>query len=459
MKLSIVNRSKLNQESRLDSEYYKPQALAAETRVVSKPYRLSGKLFDVFSGPFGSTVTTDKYDQTTNLRYVRGKDVWDFFIDDSDPVNIQDSLFDKLTQFHLKPLDILITVVGMNFGKSALVFSDDCPSIFSCKSSLIRNVKMNPFYLTAYFSCKYGYALIRRGQRGAAQPGINLFDLRNIPVPVVSDDFQDEIEKLVLKSREIRKDSSKQYRQAEQLLLSQLGLQDWNPSHTLAYVRNFSKLARARRMDAEHFQPRYDDVIKHISAYHPQRLSMLTTQIIETVKFDERQKYRYIEIGDVNTSNGEIGYTERQVRDLPPNAKIKVKGGELIVSKVRPTRGAIGVVPDDCRDNGVCSTAFAVLDVPSPAREFLQIYLRSIIGRTLLEQPCKGTSYPTIDDTDVKALPVPTISTQTQETISELVSRSRHTQREAKAILERAKRAVEIAIEEGEEKAMALLNE
>lgn len=113
MQLSIVNRSKLNPESRLDSEYYKPQALAAETSVVFRPHWLSGKLFDVCSGPFGSTVTTDKYDQTTNLRYIRGKDVYDFFVDDADPVNIQKSLFGELTQYHLKSLDILATVVGM----------------------------------------------------------------------------------------------------------------------------------------------------------------------------------------------------------------------------------------------------------------------------------------------------------------------------------------------------------
>ena len=53
--------------------------------------------------------------------------------------------------------------------------------------------------------------------------------------------------------------------------------------------------------------------------------------------------------------------TEREVKDLPPNAKIKLKGGELIISKVRPTRGAIGVVPDDCQENAVCSSAFVVI--------------------------------------------------------------------------------------------------
>jgi|GEM_PF-2258050 len=80
MQISIVNRSKLNPEMRIDSEYYKPSALAAEIEVVSKKYLPSGKLFDVCSGPFGSTVTTDKYDQTTNLRYIRGKDVIDFLL-------------------------------------------------------------------------------------------------------------------------------------------------------------------------------------------------------------------------------------------------------------------------------------------------------------------------------------------------------------------------------------------
>jgi len=100
---------------------------------------------------------------------------------------------------------------------------------------------------------------------------------------------------------------------------------------------------------------------------------------------------------------------------------------------------------------------FVVLDVAPPVREFLQVYLRSTIGRALLEQPCKGTSYPTIEDADVRALPIPTIAIQTQERISELVSRSHLARQEAKALLEKAKRAVEIAIEENEERAMEFI--
>lgn len=453
MQLSIVNRSKLNPELRLDAEYYKPDAISVETKIFSRPYCLSGRLFHVYSGPFGSTVTTDKYDKNTNYRYIRGKDVREFFIDDSDPVNIPKPLFDELTQHHLQPLDILVTVVGMNFGKTALVFSDDCPSIFSCKSSLVRDVKINPFYLTAYLSCKYGYALIRRRQRGAAQPGINLFDLRSIPIPVVSEGFQTETEKLVLKSRVAINDSAKQYIQAEQLLLAELGLQNWNPSHTLSYVQSYSQATRTQRMDAEHFQPKYDEALGRIAKFSPKMLSTYGVQVLDVVKFDEEKKYRYIEIGDVNIATGEVGFTEREVKDLPPNAKIKINGGELIISKVRPTRGAIGVIPDDCRENGVCSSAFTVFSTPSPIREFLQVYLRFPVGKALLEKSSKGTSYPTIDDIDVKTLLVPTIEQSIIEKISTLVRQSHEVRREAKLLLEKAKRAVEIVIEEGEDRA------
>jgi type I restriction enzyme S subunit len=244
---------------------------------------------------------------------------------------------------------------------------------------------------------------------------------------------------------------------AEQLLLSELRLQDWKSHHILSYVGNYNHTVQAHRIDAEHFQPKFDEIRRHISMYHPQRLSKLASPIVDGLSFDEQQKYRYIEIGDVNTSNGKVAFTEREVKDLPPNAKIKVKGGELIISKVRPTRGAIGVVPEECQINGVCSSAFVVLDVSSPVREFLQVYLRSIIGRTLLEQSCKGTSYPTIEDIDVINLSIPTLSIETQESISALVRKSHITRKNAEVILGKAKHAIEIAVEENEEKALQYL--
>lgn len=83
--------------------------------------------------------------------------------------------------------------------------------------------------------------------------------------------------------------------------------------------------------------------------------------------------------------------------------------------------------------------------------------LRSPVGKTQLEKPSKGTSYPTIDDADVKNVLIPTLAQPTVEKIATLVQQSFTARSNAKALLERAKRAVEIAIEEGEGEAMASL--
>ncbi len=461
MQLSIVNRSKLNPETRVDAEYYKPQALAAEAIVVTKPHWVSGRLFNLISGPFGSTVTTDKYDSKSNLRYIRGKDVYDFFIDDSDPVNIQKPLFDELTQYHLQPFDILVTVVGMNFGKSAIVFPDNCPSIFSCKSSLIRNIKINPFYLTTYFSCKYGYALIRRRQRGAAQPGINLFDLKNIPVPIVSDDFQSVIERLVLKSREIKKESIEEYLQAENLLLSELGLQEWKPARALTYVRSYSQAAKAQRMDAEYYHPKYQEMLDKIPSQV--RFDHLGNLIAYAKGFEVGGSaytdsgvpfWRVSNLSKHGLDDSNANFVNQELYEsLRPN--YEPQQGEILLSKdatpglayylEHPTQGIIS--------SGILR--LKITDTIPP--HYLEFVLNSLFVQMQIEQDAGGSIIKHWKPSEVCKTLIPRLSDDKEKEIADLVQKSHAARREAKAILEKAKRAIEIAIEENEERAIEFI--
>ena len=452
---STIPFTRLKRAKRIDSEYYQPKYLALDELHKRGQWLPIRKYLDLCEYGISIKMNEDGDGQ----KIFRMDDLKNGFVFD---IQMKYAPIDEETfqKFRLQHNDILFNRVNSEefVGRTGIFKLRGNYVLASYLVRLRTNNTISPDALNLFLNSRYGVLSIRRlSRRAVNQANVNAQELQSILMPRFSSDMQSALTKCSDYSWGLFAEAERLYLQAEQLLISELGLQNWKPKHTLTYFRNYSQATLARRMDAEHFQPKFDEVARHISAYHPQRLSKLATQIIEAVKFDEQQKYRYIEISDVNTSNGEIGYTEREVKDLPPNAKIKVKGGELIVSKVRPTRGAIGVVPNDCRDNSVCSSAFVVLDVPSPIREFLQVYLRSTVGRTLLEQPCKGTSYPTIDDTDIKALPVPAISSKAQERISELVSQSRLARREAKAILVKAKRAVEIAIEEGEDKALQFI--
>ena len=57
------------------------------------------------------------------------------------------------------------------------------------------------------------------------------------------------------------------YAEAQTLLLSELGLADWQPKQQLTFVKNFSDTKDAGRVDADYFQPKYDEIINAIKNY------------------------------------------------------------------------------------------------------------------------------------------------------------------------------------------------
>ena len=160
-----------------------------------------------------------------------------------------------------------------------------------------------------------------------------------------------------------------------------------------------------------------------------------------------QKEYSYIEISDVNAGSGEVTSNSVLGKELPTNAKIKIEGGELLISKVRPTRGAVTIIPMDWKKDFIASGAFSVFDVSYPMGEYLQIVLRSLIGKLQMERPTTGTSYPTITDADVEHILIPILPEKMQQKIAKLVRESHEARKKAKELLEKAKHQVEELVE------------
>ncbi len=169
--------------------------------------------------------------------------------------------------------------------------------------------------------------------------------------------------------------------------------------------------------------------------------------IIDKIDF-----YQYVETGSVNVSNGEITPDELAGEELLGNAKIILKKDDIIISKVRKYRGAITIV----EHNGyIGSGAFTVLKEHGRINKdtFLAfMHSKPILSLTL--KPNTGTSYPVITDEDILNMPVPLIPNDIQEEIKQKVTESFALRRQSKHLLECAKRAVEIAIEQDEQTAI-----
>jgi type I restriction enzyme S subunit len=204
------------------------------------------------------------------------------------------------------------------------------------------------------------------------------------------------------------------------------------------------------RLDAEYYQPKYEEIENHIRQYR-YGFSFIKDQFKQNKSTIDylAEKYNYIEIGDINVSNGTYNYNKIETHDLPANAKIKSEKNNLLISKVRPNRGAISIIDNDIHDL-IVSGAFTVLKEKTDyKKEVLFVYLRlKQIGEWLLKYNV-GTSYPVIKDEDILDLPIPIIAPAVQTEIAVLIKKSFALRAESERLLHEAKETVEREIEKG----------
>ncbi len=314
-------------------------------------------------------------------------------------------------------------------------------------------------FLAVYFNCSFGQGLADSLKTEQMNPYISLVNLAKLPVPLMGTNFQKKIEDIVLGSQKIKSQSDDEYVQAQTILLSELGLAKWQPKHRLTFVKNYSSAQRAERIDAEYFQPKYEAIEEAIKSYANGHTLIrdVFRQNTSTFKIDDEKLYRYVEIGGMNVSNGEIIANEVLGADLPANAKRLLKKGDVIVSKVRTYRGAITIVDE----NGyVGSGAFCVLEENGQInKETLLAFLHSKPLLAWSLKPNTGTSYPVIVDDDILNLPIPILPKEKQDQIQQKVTESFNLRKQSKHLLECAKRAVEMAIEQDEQTAIDWLED
>ena len=309
--------------------------------------------------------------------------------------------------------------------------------------------------MTAFLNTKYGIADIkRRARHSINQSNVNLEEVKRIEIPLLCNQLQNRITSSFNNAVDSIQASEAVYNEAQTLLLAELGLANWQPKQQLTFVKNFSDTESTGRIDAGYFQPKYDEIEKGIENYsdRPTKIRDEFKQNKSTFEVDPEKLYRYVEIGSVNVSNGEIVAEEVLGKDLPANAKRVLRKGDVIISKVRTYRGAITIVQED---GYVGSGAFCVLRENGQInKETLLACLHSKLFLTWSWKPNTGTSYPTLSDDDILDFPIPILPKEKQAEIKQKVIESFNLRKRAKDLLEHAKRAVEIAIEQDEQAAI-----
>lgn len=458
MQYSIVNYSHVSKELfRIEAEYYKPVFLEIENKFKKNP-SLEEFAEKVVCGPFGSTVLDETY-TNSGVKVIRPFNIKNYQIEKENIVYVShNDIEDKQLKTFTKGVIFFSRVGDIKCG----IFTEDeavtiSPNIIAVD---VKKEFYSPYFLTLFFNSKYGFLQIERELKISAQPTVVTERLQKLKLPLVDISFQAHISFVFEKAKDFSLLTEEKYNEAQTLLLSELDLTDYQPKHRLAFVKNYSDTKKAGRTDAEYFQPKYEEIINAVQGYSSgcDTLGNLVHLNDKNFQPKDKERYKYIELANI-ADNGEISDCMiEEGQDLPSRARRKVSTGDVIVSSIEGSSSSIALIQKEY-NQALCSTGFHIIRTKAFSSEVLLVLLKSIVGQLQLKKGCSGTILTAINKNEFSNLTLPKITEESQTRIQKKVIQSFSLRKRSKHLLECAKHAVEMAIEQDEQAAINWLKE
>lgn len=314
-----------------------------------------------------------------------------------------------------------------------------------------------PEYLVTYLNSKYGIKDIRRRARQSInQTNVNPEEVKELFIPLLSEGLQNIIKKSFDEAFDKNVSSQNLYIKAEDLLLEELGLRDFQPSEQGINIKSLKdSFLSTGRLDAEYYQPKYDDYLELIQNYSQGSKPLKKVCNLRDENFEplSDEVYNYIELSNIGKSGDITGATEDIGSQLPSRARRIVNTDDVIISSIEGSLSSCALVTEDY-DNALCSTGFYVINSREINSETLLVLFKSEPMQNILKQGCSGTILTAINKLEFQNIPVPLIEKETQNAIQSLIQQSFTLKAKSEQLLETAKTLVEMAIEQGEEKAL-----
>lgn len=464
LEISIINLSEVtgnDPTKRFDSEFFKKEYKALfkilSNHEVSKASKLCSKITqgpnpNFIEDPSGIPCLTGRNINKGRVTYINS----DYISEDE---------YKNLKRFQILKGDTLITLKGKgSIGKIGYV-TEDKIAVFSRNIGLVRPDTIDSGYLNAFILSKYGKKIIERGETGGTgQSTLTSSYLMNIDIPRLK--IEKEIGDLIVQSEKISKKASQKYDEAENLLLCALGLNDFRSNEVALNVKSFKdSFAKTGRLDAEYFQPKYEEIIGKIKSNQWDLLGNIVniSKSIEpgSATYDELEGLPFYRVSDYNkfglnipAKNLKISYVENNIKLIK---SIKPKKGTILFSK----DGSVGTAYLLTEDlHGVTSGATLQLKIKTKSvikAEYLTLALNSKLVKMQAERDAGGSTILHWRLDEIENVVVPIVDLDIQEKIANLIRESFILKVKSDNLLEVAKCAVEIGIEENEKLAVSYL--
>ena len=456
MQYSIVYFSEVNlhKDKRLDAEHYHPWHLENLRKIKEKAQPLSEFIIHISGGatPLGAVYPEE------GIPFLRVQNIMPNYISDSGIKHLSPSQNQEILRSQLKKDDVLLTITGVSYGKSAVVTDEFVGANINQHSVKMTVRNIVPYFLSVFLNCKYGYSQSTRHVVGITRPALDYSAIKSFFIPDLDRKFQETIASYCSQAEKSKENSKQCYREAQTLLLTELGLADWQPKHQLTFVKTFTDTKHAERIDAEYFQPKYDEIVNAIKNYPG---GWDTLENLATLKkCVEVGSKEYLETGIpfVRVSNlSPFEITQEKYISEELYAEItehQPKQGEILLSK-DATPGIAHYLREEPEK---MIPAGGILRLKNKSdkinNEYLTLVLNSILTQEQVNRDVGGSVILHWRPDQVAGTLIPILPKEKQAEIEQKVIESFNSRKHAKHLLEHAKRAVEIAIEQDEQTAI-----
>lgn len=458
---------------RLDSDYYSITNLEIEQMIKNR----SGKTIRQINATMDCSAfypsIIEYYDTNgAGIPFLRVNEISNGMVQVSEntaflPQEVLDN--NKNTIAIVYPGDIIIAKGGNTLAKVGLITNEYqtyaiSRDVIALRTSSLTDV--SNYYLWSYLHSSYGQCMLWRSASQTGQPHLTLPSIYDIKIPLFSDEFQEQIKYLYLMSVRNKRMANDAYCSAEQLLLSELGMVDFTSFLTPVAVKSLSvSFLSSGRLDAEYYQPKYDALFDALST-HPSKHLGGKNGIVSIKKSIEPGSDAYsiegvpfVRISDLTT----FGITDPEVKlskEIVPNLSTLFPCKDTILFS---KDGSVGIAYKAEKDfEVVTSGAILHLRVKKPKEilpDYLTLVLNSAIVQLQAERDSSGAIIKHWKPSEIEKVIIPILDISFQKIIVDKVQTSFSLRHQSDHLIEKAKRAVEIAIEQGECKALEWLQQ
>jgi restriction endonuclease S subunit len=358
--------------------------------------------------------------------------------------------------------DFIISRLRSYLKEFAVIQANKNKQVFSTEYLVYRPLsnKITSNTLMVYCLTKHVQTILNHSQYGSAHPRFFEFVFNELPIPDILLSINGEINELIMKAFQFIQISNEIYFKAEKLLLKYTGVDLFFPTQ-ISNIKSFKEsFLKTGRLDAEFYQAKYDTLEKNIKS-----------QKFTLIKDIASENYRglqpiYVENGDLDVINSKhilekgldyknfektsFDYWERQ-------KKARVLKGDILVYTTGANIGRTQVYRID--KPAIASNHVNILRIKEENPFYIGFVLNSLIGRMQTEKFSAGSAQAELYPKDLNEFFIPIIEQKQQTQIIDLVEESFRLKQESQNLLETAKKAVEMAIEQNEESAIKFIEQ